>query len=414
MQASLILVLGACVMRTEGLLFKTKNRPLAKEYDFIVVGGGSAGAVVASRLSEISNWTVLLLEAGGDELFVSQMPMLVAYTIPTALSWDFETEVTPGVCMGLKGGRCPWPRGKVLGGTSVLNYMVYARGNRNDYNLWEALGNPGWGYDEVLKYFMKSEDQQNPYLARGPYHGVGGPLTISESPFRTPLALAYLQAAQTLGFSIRDTNGQRHSGFQFAQGTLREGARCSTNKAFLGPETRQRSNLQISLRSTVTRLLMQGRVVAGVEVSRDGRRHRIRARREELNIPVVEDLPVGYNLHDHIALGGLTFLVNQSVSLIESEISNLRSILKWLTKGSGPLSVLGGVEAIGLASSSLNPYPDFVDWPDLELLFAPGSTNSDEGLIGLSHGLSEEVYRKVFLPIKDVPSFTIFPVGTTS
>jgi hypothetical protein len=128
---------------------------------------------------------------------------------------------------------------------------------------------------------------------------------------------------------------------------------------------------------------------------------------QELNISVVRDLAVGLNLQDHVGLGGLTFLVNQSVGITESEITNLATILKWLKDGGGPLSVLGGAEAIGLINTSSHPE----DWPDVELIFAAGSTNSDEGGLRMAHGLSDHVYNRVFLPIKGHPSFTIFPVG---
>ncbi|KAJ9583045.1 hypothetical protein L9F63_022610 [Diploptera punctata] len=433
----LVFLILLMVTRSYSFLFGLGKVSLESEYDFIVVGGGSAGAVVANRLSEVSNWTVLLIEAGGEENIVTQIPMLVTYTIPTALNWGYRTEKSPGACLGLRDQRCIWPRGKSLGGTSILNYMVYTRGDRKDYDLWEALGNPGWGYDNVLKYFIKSEDQQNPYLARTPYHGTGGPLTVTEAPYRTPLAHAYLEAALSMGYNLRDTNGEEHSGFQFVQGTIRRGARLSTNKAFLDPDTRKRHNLYVAVRSTVTRLLMDGMHVKGVEVSRDGKLYITRARREvilsagtfnspqilmlsgigpkhhlqELEIPVVQDLPVGYNLQDHVALGGLTFLVNQSVGIIESEINTLPSVLKWLKEGEGPLTVLGGVEAYGLVSSPHNLYSGIKDWPDLELVFAPGSTNSDEGLLKRVHDITDEIYNKVFLPIKGVPSFTIFPIG---
>lgn len=128
---------------------------------------------------------------------------------------------------------------------------------------------------------------------------------------------------------------------------------------------------------------------------------------QELNISVVRDLAVGLNLQDHVGLGGLTFLVNQSVGITEAGILNLRMLLKWLKNGGGPMSVLGGVEAIGL----LNTASPHEDWPNVELIFAAGSTNSDEGGLRMAHDLSDEVYKRVFLPIKGHPSFTIFPVG---
>ncbi|XP_069683735.1 glucose dehydrogenase [FAD, quinone]-like isoform X2 [Periplaneta americana] len=327
-----------------------RNELLSEEYDFVVVGGGSAGAVVANRLSEITGWTVLLLEAGGDEKMISQ-----------------------------------------------------------------------------------SEDQKNPYLARTPYHASGGPVTISESPFRTPLSAAFLQAASSMGYAIRDTNGEHQEGFQFIQGTLRRGARCSSNKAFLDPRTRARRNLHISLRSRVTRLLTDEDRVTGVEFLRNGERHRVAARKEvvlsagtlnspqvlmlsgigprdhlqDLNISVVRDLSVGLNLQDHVGLGGLTFLLNQSVGIRESDARKPSAVLRWLMAGSGPLSVLGGVEAVGLVPSG----PNATGWPDVELLFAAGSTNSDEGGLRMAHDLSDQLYDAVFRPIKHLPSFTIFPIG---
>lgn len=117
----------------------------------------------------------------------------------------------------MKGGRCNWPRGKVLGGSSVLNYMLYVRGNRHDYDHWEELGNPGWGYDTVLPYFKKSEDNRNPYLTRTPYHKAGGYLTVQESPWHTPLAVAFVDAAQQQGYPVRDINGHKQTGFMIAQ-----------------------------------------------------------------------------------------------------------------------------------------------------------------------------------------------------
>lgn len=144
----------------------------------MVIGGGSAGAVVASRLSEIMHWKVLLLEAGPDENEITDVPSLAAYLQLTKLDWKYKTEPNGRSCLAMKGGRCNWPRGKVLGGSSVLNYMLYVRGNRHDYDYWEALGNPGWGYDQALYYFKKSEDNRNPYLRDSPYHATGGYLTV--------------------------------------------------------------------------------------------------------------------------------------------------------------------------------------------------------------------------------------------
>lgn len=202
------------------------------------------------RLSEIEDWNVLLIEAGGDETEISDVPVLAAYLQLSQLDWKYKTEPQPNACLGMKNHRCNWPRGKVLGGSSVLNYMLYVRGNRYDYDSWRDLGNTGWGYDDVLYYFKKSEDNRNPYLARTPYHSAGGYLTVEEAPWRTPLATAFIQAGVEMGYENRDINGEFQAGFMLAQGTTRRGARCSTSKAFLRP-ARLRKNLDIAMHAQV-------------------------------------------------------------------------------------------------------------------------------------------------------------------
>ncbi|KAF7263763.1 hypothetical protein GWI33_001199, partial [Rhynchophorus ferrugineus] len=236
---------------------------------------------VASRLSEIPQWKVLLLEAGPDENEISDVPSLAAYLQLSKLDWAYKIESTGRACLGMKNGRCNWPRGKVLGGSSVLNYMLYVRGHKHDYDHWEALGNPGWNYSEALKYFIKSEDNRNPYLARTPYHGTGGLLTVQEAPWKSPLVVAFIEAGQELGYPIRDINGADQAGFMIAQGTIRRGQRCSTAKAFLRP-VKLRKNIHIALNSHVTRVLINpsNNRAFGVEFYRNGRRQVVLARKE--------------------------------------------------------------------------------------------------------------------------------------
>ncbi|KAK7874213.1 hypothetical protein R5R35_006256 [Gryllus longicercus] len=415
-------------------------RNVLPEYDFVVVGGGSAGAVIASRLSERKDWTVLLLEAGGDENEVSDVPALAAYMQLSNLDWKYQTMPSRNraYCLGMNGDRCNWPRGKVLGGSSVLNAMIYVRGNRKDYDHWAALGNEGWSYDEVLPYFKKSEDNRNPYLAKTPYHATGGYLTVQEPPWRTPLALAFLEAGEQLGYDNRDINGARQTGFMLAQGTIRRGSRCSTAKAFLRP-VRLRKNLHVAMYSTATKVLLdnsteRGRPRAfGVQFSRDGVRRTVRARREvvlaagainspqllmlsgvgprdhlaSLGIPVHADLPVGHNLQDHVGLGGLTFLIDKPVTFKRSRYQTMPVFLDYVLNERGPMTSLG-VEGLAFVNTKYNRDPE---WPDVQFHFAPSSVNSDGGdQIRKITNLRDRIYNTMYKPLIPAETWTILPL----
>ncbi|KAG8222605.1 hypothetical protein J437_LFUL002598, partial [Ladona fulva] len=409
---------------------------LYREYDFIIVGAGSAGAVVANRLSEVSDWNILLLEAGGDETEISDVPVLAAYLQLSKLDWQYKTEPQDNACLGMKDQRCNWPRGKVLGGSSVLNYMLYVRGNKNDYRQWEEAGNTGWGESDVLYYFKKSEDNRNPYVARTPYHSTGGYLTIQEAPWHTPLAAAFVQGGSELGYDIRDINGEKQTGFMIAQGTIRRGSRCSTAKAFLRP-ARLRKNLHIAMHAHVTRVLIDPvhKRAYGVEFLREGKVTVVRARKEVIlsggavasphilmlsgvgpkahlqshGIPVVADLKVGQNLQDHVGLGGFTFMVNEPVSLVQSRYENVPAVLKYAMFGDGPLTVMGGVE--GLAFVNTKYANTSIDFPDIEFHFISGSTSSDGGRqIRKAHGITDEMYESVYRPIDNKDAWSVIPV----
>lgn len=336
----------------------------------------------------------------------------------------------------MQGGRCNWPRGKVIGGSSVLNYMLYLRGNRKDYDIWEAQGNPGWASDQALYYFKKSEDNQNPYLSKTPYHSTGGYLTVQEAPWHTPLAAAFVQGGVEMGYANRDINGAHQTGFMIAQGTIRRGSRCSTGKAFLRP-ARLRKNLNVAMHAQVTRVLIDPttRRTYGVEFMRDGKLHRIRANKEvivsagavnspqllmlsgigpredltRLNIPVIQDLRVGHNLQDHVGLGGLTFMVNKEVSMVENRLHSVPAVMQYAVFGDGPLTVLGGVEGLAFVNTKYANASD--DFPDIELHFISGSTNSDGGRqIRKAHGLTQKFYDSVFGPISNKDTWSVIPM----
>ncbi|XP_077528862.1 glucose dehydrogenase [FAD, quinone]-like [Haemaphysalis longicornis] len=424
------------------LLFKTvpHKAPLVRfsfeeEYDYVVVGGGSAGAVVASRLSEDPEVTVLLLEAGRLPNFFLDVPLLAAEIQQTKFDWAYRTVPQEAACFGLKNRQSLWPRGKVLGGSSVLNYMLYIRGNRRDYDRWEQqLGCKGWGWHSVLPYFMKSEDNRDPAVAYNGYHGRGGYLTVTSPPYASPLAHAFVAAGTTLGYPNIDLNGPFQTGFSIPQSTLRRGARCSTAKAFLEP-CRGRRNLHILVRAQATKVLFDEKRRAHSVVFWYRRLQRIvRARREiilsagsigsaqllmlsgvgprlhleSLGIPVVSDLPVGDNLQDHIGGAGISFMINDSVSVVRKRF-NPKTAFDYFIKGQGPLTIPGGVEGVGFIRTKFNAAHE--DWPDVEIHFVSSSPAADGGsTIRRVMGMTDELFDRVYRPYLNMDSFTMYPV----
>lgn len=245
-----------------------------EEFDFIIVGAGSAGCVLANRLTEVPHWKVLLVEAGGNENFLSDIPIFAPFLSLTSMNWGYSSEPERNACKDLRGEVCFMPRGKVLGGSSVLNFLIYQRGHPEDYNDWARMGNEGWSYNEILPYFKKSENIRISELKNSTFHGTGGYLDIDYSSFSSPLQTAFKEAGEQLGYEWNDPNGEKVIGFSKPQATIRNGRRCSTSKAFLEP-VRFRKNLKISKYSTVTKLLIDTNVMKayGIEFLKGKRRY---------------------------------------------------------------------------------------------------------------------------------------------
>ncbi|EFN64469.1 Glucose dehydrogenase [acceptor] [Camponotus floridanus] len=439
---TIIPVLIVALMYFNYDLMDPENHPrvtkeLKKSYDFVIIGGGSAGSVVVNRLTENPKWNVLLLEAGGHETEITDVPILSLYLHKSKLDWKYQTEPQNTACQAMTDHRCCWTRGKVLGGCSVLNTMLYVRGNRRDYDQWRNFGNPGWGYEDVLPFFMKSEDQRNPYLARNTkYHGTGGYLTVQDSPYVTPLGVAFLQAGEEMGYDICDVNGEQQTGFAFFQFTMRRGARCSAAKAFVRP-IQLRKNFHLSLWSHVTRILIdsQSKRAYGVEFIRNGRKEIVFAKKEiilsagsinspqllmlsgvgprvhleQLGIPVIQDSPgVGQNLQDHIAIGGLVFPIDYKISIVMNRMVNVNSALKYAITEDGPLTSSIGLEAVGFIATK---YVNQTDWPDIEFMLTSSGVNSDGGNhVKHAHGLTDEFYNEVFSELNNRDVFGVFPM----
>ncbi|ROT81369.1 putative glucose dehydrogenase [Penaeus vannamei] len=206
---ALLRLLLVSVIKNAGNHTYDSSHRLETYYDFIVVGSGSAGATLAARLSEVTGWRILLLEAGGEPPPESHVPALYPALLQGEADWNFVTTRQRHSLRGFTDRvSTPYGRGKVVGGSSTINFMMYLRGNRRDFDNWEAMGNPGWSYRDVLPYFIKSEDYRGTrHGATAAYHGFGGPLTVEDKHWYTPLLNGFLKAGQQLGYNVIDANG---------------------------------------------------------------------------------------------------------------------------------------------------------------------------------------------------------------
>lgn len=406
-----------------------------REYDFIIVGAGTAGCVLANRLTEVPQWKVLLIEAGADENLIMDIPLLANYLQFTEANWKYKTEPGPRYCLGFNKNECSWPRGKVMGGSSVLNYMIYTRGNRRDYDLWSNMGNPGWSFKEVLPYFKKVENFKVPEYQDPEYHGTNGYLDVGHIPFATNVAKMWVEASQQAGHKLVDYNGKNQTGTSFLQTSMRKGSRLSSNKAYLY-SIRHRTNLHVLKNTVAIKLLIdEQKRVKGVEIFRQKQKYRIYAKKEvilsagainspqllmlsgigprddleKIGIPVVQDLKVGYNLMDHIAAGGLIFTVNkQNIALnTNTMISRIDYLVEFLNRGTGPLTIPGGCEALNFIDLK-NPQ-DEDGWPDMEHLFVGGSVNDDPN-IRRNFGMRDDIYNSTYNKLRNSQSFMVFPM----
>ncbi|KAG5900287.1 hypothetical protein JTB14_000814 [Gonioctena quinquepunctata] len=408
-------------------------------FDFIVIGSGPSGSVIANRLSEIPEWRVLLLEVGDEANPLSDVPFLTGYFQFTDYNWGYTTEPQKGnvSCWGCPLNRMWWPHGRALGGSSVINYMLHVRGHPRDYDQWASMGNPGWSYEEVLPYFKKSEDAAMTREDPG-YHQKGGYLSVSDVPYRTESAHAFVRAAQEAGHAYVDYNGKRQMGVSYVQSTTRNGKRVSAEKAFLKP-IRHRSNLKILKNSRATKILIKDetREAYGVEYIRHRKLVVATAKKEvilcagalnspqllmlsglgpkkhmnKLGIPLKQHLPVGMKMFDHIAFAGLNFLLNESIVIDqEKATSNLDNFVR-IKYGEGAFTtILGGMEALAFvktnASTDLDP-----SYPDTELLLFGGGISADKGLIYKRiFSISQEIYDAIWKPLENKYVLQVLPI----
>jgi choline dehydrogenase len=351
--------------------------------DYVVVGAGAAGSVLAGRLSEDERASVTLLEAGkSDRTLFVMLPAGFNKLFKTSRDWAYFTEPEPG----LDGRRLFWPRGKMIGGSSSMNAMIYIRGTPSDYDGWEKLGCTGWAFRDVLPFFRKTENN-----ARGAsaLHGGDGPFHVNDLVLLNEVSRAFLEACREHGLSRNaDFNGERQEGFGPYQVNQRKGRRFSAADAFLAP-ARARKNLRVETGALATKLLFEGTRCKGVEYTKDGKTHRAMATREvivaggainspqlllasgvgpaaeleKLGVPVVVDSPgVGKNLQDHL-VAVMCWACTKRVTLDTAE--GIPNLLRFFMRGAGPLT-----SNVAEAGAFVKTQDNLAD-PDIQVLFAP-------------------------------------------
>src|SRR5215469_1567249 len=361
------------------------------EYDYIIVGAGTAGCVLANRLTANGRHRVLLIEAGrSDRSPWIRIPIGYGRTFADPrYNWMYEALPDPA----LDNRRAFWPRGKVLGGSGSINALVYVRGQPGDFDDWHAAGNPGWSWSEVLPYFRRFEDHA---FGASEYHGAGGPICVSDvSASVHPLCQNFIQACSSVGVAYtRDFNGPQSEGAGLWQVTVKDGRRVTSATAYLRPAL-ARPNLTLLLRAQATRVVFAGPRASGVEYLKDGVRQVARSRREVLlaagavnspqllelsgvgdaellrsfDIPVVANLPtVGRGLQDHLAV---SYLYRSRVRTLNDQLApwygKVRAALRYALTRSGPLAM-----SVNQAGAFLRSRPH-LERPNLHIYFNPAS-----------------------------------------
>ncbi|XP_065223331.1 glucose dehydrogenase [FAD, quinone]-like [Planococcus citri] len=357
------------------------------EFDFIVVGAGSAGSALANRLSEKSSWKVLLIEAGPDPPVESDIPALFYTVLGSKYDWKYKVDKCPKSCRSMIDNQCLWPRGKLLGGCSSINGLLYVRGNAKDYDNWERLGNPGWNYGNVVKYFKKLEIAKSESMEKEA-HGYEGYVHVEDFPEGDLLGNKFsrellVKLYNELGLPfVKDMSARQKSGITTIPGTVKNGVRWNTAKAYLAP-IKDRKNLSVMKETMVTKILIdRNKKAYGVEVFQNNVYKKIIARKEVIlaagalnspqllmlsgigprdhlrffNIPLVSDLKVGFNLQDHIFLLNLLARVTDKPS---KEVSSLDLMYSYLTEKTelGSVSILNTMAFVDTENKT-DDYPD--------------------------------------------------------
>ncbi|XP_023313101.1 glucose dehydrogenase [FAD, quinone]-like [Anoplophora glabripennis] len=396
-------------------------------FDFIIAGAGSTGSVIARRLSEIKQWNILVLEAGEFGNEVTDIPR-ISYDVVMAsdYNWGYYSVPQKNSCLGMEEERCPFPRGRGVGRTSLLNGLAYARGSKIDYDIWCAQGNPGWCYEDVLPYFKKSEDfrKNDPdAVVDMAFHGVGGPLHVNFPMPRAEQCKVFFKANEELGYQQIEWNGLNATGVSPNQVNVKHGKRQDSGTAFLKPVL-DRSNLVVLTKSVMKIVINELKVAEGVTFSYKGRVYTAIASKEvivslgaisspqllmvsgivpgehlkEFGIPLVQNLEVGSALSDHVQIYGLTFSSNLS-----EPVQTLREQIKDYLAGVGLLSQPLNRQVLGYYQTYVEMIPNYQDL-EISFYFSNATTFTLNKLQRWKESVSEAIEG-----VDSSSSFSMYP-----
>lgn len=375
------------------------------------------------------------MEAGQPESTFNFIPLMVGVLVKSTYDWGYISEKTPGSCLISENDRCPYHDGRALGGSSTTNYMLFTRGNRRDFDEWEAAGNEGWGYEGVLPYFKKLESANIGEGFDPEYRGSTGEMVVNYAPYQSALTNFFVEAAKEVGHEMVDYNGKTHLGVSYTQANVEKGRRLSAASAFLHPIYKKRKNLHIITSALVSKVIIdeETKTAIGVQFTRDGQSYSVYAKKEvvlsagalhspqllmlsgigpedqlkPLGIDVIKDLPVGKRFYDHNAFTGLAYTVNTTNLPLHIKRIGALEILEFI-EGKGQLTSPANVEA--LVYGKMNDSPLHPEQPDYELILFPGSFSSDLGItFATAYNVKKSYYDSFVKPLEStkIDHFTI-------
>ncbi|GFY77609.1 glucose dehydrogenase [Trichonephila inaurata madagascariensis] len=399
------------------------TKDIKDSYDYIIVGAGTAGSVLAARLAEKDCVTILLLEAGKSPPKVTDIPTAARSFIQSDIDWNYRTAPQEHTGVGLVNRSVAWPSGKTIGGGSVISGMLNFRGNKKNYDDWAAGGASGWSYEEILPYFVKLEDNTDEEYSENGYHGIGGPVTVSKPPYDSELKAAVLEAAEDKGYRIGDINGPDSTGFYDLQATMRVGQRCSAAKAYLVPND-HKENLDIVSEAFVRKIVIDNSQARGVVFDFEGQTREVRAIREVIlsagtvntaqllmlsgvgprrelekhKILVKADLPVGKNLQEHWGVFLAFELSEEIIPFAEKQVDE-SNIIEYISSKTGVLTSPQGFAVSALLDQ--NDTKGINEYPDYQLYFWEGYA----GLTKDQHRIKPEYFEAIYGPYKEKPFY---------